>query len=34
MQKHSFYSEFGEPYEPLSKREMEVLAQIDQRHEQ
>ena len=25
---HSFYSELGEPYEPLSKREMEVLAQL------
>jgi DNA-binding NarL/FixJ family response regulator len=24
----SFYSELGEPYEPLSKREMEVLAQL------
>jgi len=24
----SFYSEFGEPYEPLSKREMEVLGQL------
>lgn len=25
---HSFYSELGDPYEPLSKREMEVLAQL------
>jgi two-component system response regulator DegU len=25
---HSFFSELGEPYEPLSKREMEVLAQL------
>jgi two-component system response regulator DegU len=25
---HSFYSEFGETYEPLSKREMEVLTQL------
>lgn len=25
---HSFYSELGEPFEPLSKREMEVLTQI------
>jgi DNA-binding NarL/FixJ family response regulator len=24
----SFYSELGDPYEPLSKREMEVLAQL------
>jgi DNA-binding NarL/FixJ family response regulator len=25
---HSFYSDLGDPYEPLSKREMEVLAQL------
>ena len=25
---HSFYSELGDPYEPLSKREMEVLAEL------
>lgn len=25
---HTFYSELGDPYEPLSKREMEVLAQL------
>jgi two-component system response regulator DegU len=25
---HSFYSELGDPYEPLSKREMEVLGQL------
>ncbi len=25
---HSFYTELGDPYEPLSKREMEVLAQL------
>ena len=25
---HSFYSELGDPYEPLSKREMEVLGEL------
>jgi len=25
---HTYYSELGDPYEPLSKREMEVLAQL------